>query len=151
MSLYGHSLFKESSVVDDELNGIDLRPYVELMAYDDISRGSSEDIKAFCESETAKVLLEKQVLNKPTMMRLSKADDERRRIKLIVYQLARENNDPDWRKMVAYRQKMKEHRAKLIQKYGNKAEKIARKSQVEYIKKAKKAPQSSKPEGLAAK
>lgn len=135
--LYGHNLLKESAV-DEELKGVDLQPYVELFAYDDLSRDDAASIKEFCAGPVAQVLLEKQVLNKGTMMRLSKADDEKRRIKLAVYQLAKEANDPDWKKMCMHRDKMKEHRAKLIQKYGSKATKIAREGQKEYIKKAKK-------------
>ena len=143
MPMYGHSLLKESATTDD-LRDINLQPYVELMAYDDISRDSAENIKEFCAGPVAAVLLEKQVLNKPSMMRLSKADDEKRRVKLIVYQLAKEANDPDWNKMVLHREKMKEHRAKLIQKYGNKAKRIAKEAQKQYIKNAKKA---AAPEG----
>ena len=99
MSLYGHSALKESFQRDD-LEGVDLKPYVELMAYDHISRGDSEQIKEFCQSDVAQVLMEKQVLNKGTMMRLSKADDEKRRIIMISYRLAKEANDPEYTKMI---------------------------------------------------
>ncbi len=136
MALYGHSLLKEASDLD--IAKIDLKPYVELMAYDDISRDSAENIKEFCNSPVAQVLMEKQVLSKPTMMRLSKADDQKRRVMLTVYRIAKENNDPDYKKMIMYRDKWKEHKAKLIQKYGKKAEKIAREAQLQYIKDAKK-------------
>lgn len=140
--LYGHKIVKESALTvtaeAEELKDVDLKPFVELMAYDDISRGSDEEIKSFCESEVASVLMEKQVLSKPTMMRLSKDDDERRRTKLAVYQLARESGDPHWKKMIAYRQKWKEERAILIKKYGSKASKIAKASQREYVKAARK-------------
>lgn len=145
MALYGHSLLKEASDLD--VAKIDLKPYVELMAYDDISRDSAENIKEFCNSPVAQVLMEKQVLSKPTMMRLSKTDDQKRRVMLTVYRLAKESNDPDYKKMIMYRDKWKEHKAKLIQKYGKKAEKIAREAQLQYIKDAKKA----KPEEASTK
>jgi len=137
--LYGHSFIKES--FRDELEGVDLQPYVELMAYDDIRRGSAEQIQEFCNSEVAQVLMEKQVLNKGTMMRLSKADDEKRRIVTAAYRLAKEANDPDYRKMIEYRAKWKEHKRKVLGKFANKAKKIAVVSQKEYIKRAKKEPQ----------
>lgn len=137
--LYGHSFLKES-LVDDELKDVDLKPYVELVAYDDLSRGTTEQIHEFCESELATVLQERQVLNKGTMMRLSKQDDVRRRQKLIAYQLAKEANDPAWKKMTLYRSKMKEQRAIIMKKYGKKAQKIANASQKEYIKAARKEP-----------
>lgn len=139
MSLYGRSFIKES-FQRDELENIDLKPFIELMAYDDISRGTSEQIKEFCNSEIAQVLTEKQVLNKGTMMRLSKADDEKRRIVSVSYYLAKEANDPDYKKMIEYRAKWKEHKRKVLQKYSQKAKRIAVAAQKEYIKKAKKEP-----------
>ena len=57
-------------------------------------------IHEFCESAQAQILTERQVLNKKSLMRLSKADDQKRRIKLIVYQMAAEKNDPDWKKII---------------------------------------------------
>jgi len=137
MSLYGHTAIKESAVKDD-LAGMNLQPYVEILAYDDISRASSDEIKSFLESDVAAVLQEKQVLNKGTMMRLSKADDEKRRIILVCYQLAKEDNNPDWKKMVEYRKKWKHHRELVLKKYSAKAKKIAISSQKEYIKAARK-------------
>ena len=91
--LYGHNLLKESAV-DEELKGVDLQPYVELFAYDDISRDNAASIKEFCASPVAQVLLEKQVLNKGTMMRLSKADDEKRRI-VCEFKYAKENDNAE--------------------------------------------------------
>lgn len=139
MSLYGHGLIKES-LVDDEIENIDIKPFVELMAYDDISRGSDEQIANFLESELCQVLQERQVLNKKAMIRLDKDADEKRRIKLAAYQLAKEANDPAFKKLVMYREKMKEQRAIIMKKYGKQARKIAVKAQKEYIKTARKEP-----------
>ena len=142
MALYGHSVLsgvvKEAST--DELQGVDFKPFVELMAYDDISRGDAEQIQEFCTSEVAQVLQEKQVLNKGTLMRLSKADDEKRRIKLVAYQLAKDAKDPDWEKMCKYRKEWKKYRGKIMKKYGARATKIAKQAQKEYIKNARKEP-----------
>lgn len=142
MALYGHKFLKESVVKesndDMELNGINMQPYIELMAFDDISQGTDQQIREFCASPEAQVLTERQVLNKKSLMRLSKADDQKRRIKLIVYQIAAEKDDPDWKKMMLHRNKMKEYRAKLIKKYGARASKIATKAQKDYIKRARK-------------
>lgn len=141
MSLYGHKFLNES--YEDEFAGVDLKPYISMMAYDDISRGSDEQIHEFCNSELAEVLCEKQVFNKPMMMRLDKASDQKRRAKLICYQLAKESNDPAWKKMMLYRSKWKEQRAIVVKKYGKKASKLANVSQREYIKTARKEPASS--------
>jgi uncharacterized LabA/DUF88 family protein len=143
MALYGHKFLKEAvsnvpEPADEVVSEAELQKFVELMAYEDISHGTSDQIKEFCESAEAQVLTERQVLNKKSLMRLSKADDQKRRIKLIVYQMAAEKNDPDWKKMMLHRNKMKEYRAKLIKKYGVRASKIATKAQKEYISRAKK-------------
>lgn len=140
-TLYGHkNMLKDAIVTEaDEIKNVDLQPFVELMAYDDISRLEDTQIKEFCASESAAVLLEKQVLNKPTLMRLSKADDLKRRTTWAVYSLAKEADDPDWKKAVFHRHKFLEYKAKMIKKYGNRAKKIAQAAQKEYVKKARKA------------
>jgi hypothetical protein len=111
-----------------------------LEAYfvDDIIRLPEEDIKSFCESEEAKILVEKAVLSKPTMMRLDKKSDAVRRTKLIAYQLAKQNNDPNWAKLVKYQKLRKECIQKIMDKYGTKASKIAKVAQKNYIKTASK-------------
>ena len=111
---------------------------LEAFLVDDVLRQSSDDIKKFCESEEAKILEEKAVLKKPTMMRLSKADDEKRRIKLAAYQLAKEANDPEFAKLKKYTALRKQSINKIMNKYGTKAAKIAKVAQKNYIKTATK-------------
>jgi hypothetical protein len=110
---------------------------LEMFIVDDVLKGSSDQIKRFCESEEAKILQEKAVLKKPTMMRLSKVDDEKRRVKLLAYQLAKEANDPEWSKLKKYTELRKTSINKIMKKYGNKAEKMAKIAQKNYIKTAK--------------
>jgi hypothetical protein len=98
---------------------------------------SSDQIHEFCEGEQAKALLERSVLKKPTLMRLSKEDDEKRRIKLACYQLAKDAKDPNWDKMLKYRALWKKYRGIIFQKYSNKATRVARVAQKEYLKKAR--------------
>ena len=38
MALYGGKLLKEASIEAEDIQNVDLKPYVELMAYDDIRR-----------------------------------------------------------------------------------------------------------------
>lgn len=111
---------------------------LEMFIVDDLLRGTSDQIKQFCESEEAKILQEKSVLKKPTMMRLSKADDEKRRVKLMAYQLAKEANDPEWTKLKNFTEKRKASINKIMAKYGPKAEKMAKIAQKNYIATAKK-------------
>jgi len=112
---------------------------IECLLVDDVLQGSSEDIKKFCESAEAQVLVEKQVLNKPTLIRMSKEGDYNRRVKLICYTLAKNANDPLWAKLVKFQKAKKEYSQKIYDKYCTKAARIAKASQKEYIKKAKAA------------
>ena len=110
---------------------------LELFTLDDVMRGTSEEIHKFCESEEAQILVEKQVLNKASLYRLSKKDDLTRRIKLISYQLAKNAKDPLWSKLVKYQKLKKEFAQKILTKYGRKAERIAKIAQRSYLKKSK--------------
>lgn len=114
---------------DNELNDI-----IEAFIVEEVSKMDSDSIKAWTESDECKALVEAQVLRKPTMMRLSKADDERRRMKIVAYQLAKEANDPLYTKMLKYRTLWKQTSNKIVDKYGNKAERKAKKAQQEYIR-----------------
>lgn len=107
---------------------------LEMMIVDDVLRGDAKSIKEFCESAEAKVLQEKQVLRKPTMMRLSKSDDQVRRTKLAVYALAKAAKDPDYKKLKMYIKGKKAMTAKLMKKYGNKGQRVANLAQKNYIK-----------------
>lgn len=132
MSLFGNSSLNN---IEDEFN---LDEAVEAFLIDDIQRMSSKQIQEFCKSDYCKSLVERAVLKKPTVMRLSQADDEKRRLKIICYQLAKQNNDPNWAKCVKYRALWKQYRAAIFDKWGNKATRLAQISQKEYIKKARK-------------
>jgi len=133
MELYGHNNLENEDFSKD----VNMDTLVEMYFIDDISRMSTKQIKEFLESDQAKALQEKAVLTKPTMMRLSKQDDETRRIKLACYTLAREANDPNFHKMVKYRALWKKYRAVVFQKYANKATRVAKVGQKEYLKKAR--------------
>ena len=112
---------------------------LEMMIVDDVIRGTKESIQEFCNSDVAKVLQEKQVLRKPTMMRLSKQDDAIRRTKLAVYALAKAAKDPDYKKLKMYIKGKKAMTAKLMKKYGNKGQRVANLAQKNYIKVAGQA------------
>jgi hypothetical protein len=117
---------------------------LEAFLVDDVIRQSSDNIKKFCESEEARILEAKNMLKKPTLMRLSKQDDFNRRVKLVAYQLAKEANDPNFAKLKKYTSLRKECIAKIMQKYSTKAEKIAKVAQKNYMKTASKISDSKK-------
>lgn len=132
MSLYGTTQLRS---LEEMANSNEI---LEMLFVDDILHGTSDQIKEFCESQEAKILEEKAVLKKPTLVRLSKQDDKKRRIKLMAYQLAKEADDPEWKKLKTYTMKRKECIAKIMNKYGTKAERLANISQKNYIATATK-------------
>lgn len=107
---------------------------IEALIVDDVLKQDSDAIREWCETDEAKALVEANVLRKPTLMRLSKADDEKRRQKLESYRLAKAAKDPLYDKLLRYRGKWKMVSAKIVQKYGAKAARIATKGQKEYMK-----------------
>lgn len=138
MSLYG------TKPVDSIEKIGNSKEILEAYFVDDIIKMSSDDIKSFCESEEAKILVEKAVLSNRTMMRLDKKSDEVRRTKLIAYQLAKAANDHNWAKLVKYQKLRKESIQKIMDKYGTKAAKIAKVAQKNYIKTASKVKAATK-------
>lgn len=142
MAIYGRNVIRESAELDNEditLTDEQLKEFVQLIAADEATRLPEDQIQQLLESGEFQALQEKQVLNKKTMMRLSKADDQKRRVKLIAYKLAKDANNPHWGKMMTWREKWKTERDEILKIFGKKAEKIAKLAQKEYIKKAKKA------------
>ena len=140
MSLYGAKPIDSIEKIGNS------KEVLEAFFVDDIIRMPSDDIKTFCESEEAKILVEKAVLSKPVMMRLDKKSDELRRTKLIAYQLAKAANDPNWVKLCKYQKLRKECIQKIMDKYGTKAAKIAKVAQKNYIKTASKVKASTSAE-----
>ena len=108
-----------------------------LLIVDEILHGTSDQIHEFCESAEMEALLERNVLKKPTLIRLSKIDDQKRRTKLMAYQLAKESNDPNWTKLKKIMVMKKQTIRKIMSKYGPKATRLSKLSQKAYIKKAR--------------
>lgn len=142
-TLYGTKILESDEAI---ANSNELQ---EMFLVDDLLRGTDKQIRNFTESEEAQVLQEKTVLRKNTLVRLSKVDDEKRRTKLVSYQLAKSSNDPLWTQLKKITQKRKEIIRKILKKYGSRAQKIARIAQRNYIKKAKSM-KASKSERMAA-
>lgn len=137
------SLFGKNSITSDERIA-NSREVMEMFFTDDLIRGTQQQIKEFCNSTAAQVLMEKAVLKKGTMMRLSKEDDLKRRVKIIAYKLAKEAKDPEWEKLKLHTARRKESIGKIMNKYGAKAENIAKIAQKKYISLAAKVSDSGK-------
>lgn len=132
MELYGaidNNLDLEKLAESDEI--------MEMLLVEEIMHGSDEQIHEFCQSPEAEILMEKAVLKRPTLVRLSKIDDAKRRTKLMAYQLAKESNDPNWTKLKKIMVMKKQTIRKIMAKFGPKATRLAKLSQKNYIKKAK--------------
>lgn len=121
---------------------------VEMMIVSEVANMNDDERKAWCESEEVQALVEANVLRKPTLIRLSKADDERRRTKLAAYALAKAANDPLYEKMKKAYVLKKQLSAKIVQKYGNKAMRVARAAQKDFIKNYGKTQYKSELKGM---
>ena len=107
---------------------------LEALIYDEVSHLPQEKIEEFCKpGGVGEELVTENKISKKTIVRLNKKDDLARRKKLMVLKIAKEKNDPGYNKAVMYRQKEKEEIAKLMQKYGNKAERLAKQAQQDYL------------------
>lgn len=93
-----------------------------------------DEFDAIMESEGMRVLEEKGIYNRRTIVRLKKDDDLDRREMMAALQLAREGNDQLWSKLALNRVKERELLGKIKAKYGSRAAKVARTQQKDYIK-----------------
>ena len=133
-NLYGTSTI--ASI--DEMAGNE--ELMSLYLLDDIMQESVDAINEFCDSEEGKVIMEKvgldkKIIDKATIRKM----DLNRRTKLATYVMAREDKSPDWTKLVKYSALKRKYANKILNKYGKKAERIAKISQKEYIKKSRGA------------
>lgn len=108
----------------------------ESFIYAEMSKLPQEERKAFAESDEAQALLERKMITRKTLVRLSKNDDLARRVKMAAFQIAKEKKDPLWTKLVKNRVIERALIKKIVQKYGNQATRMAKISQREYLKAA---------------
>ena len=117
--------------------GIDMDALVEAFLVDDLTHHYSENtVREFCAPNgVGESLLEAKVLsNKRTMVRLSKATDLNRRKTIAAIMMARAKKDPLYNKLVKYQLLRKQTRAKIVEKYGNRAARAAMVAQKQYMK-----------------
>lgn len=140
MGLFSNDITVNESFVND----VDMDALCEAFLVDEVNhKWSDEQIQEFCApGGVGEALVEAKVLNKKTLVRLSKKDDLDRRRTMAAMELAKQANDPLFQKLVTIYAKKDELKSKIIAKYGNKAERVAIAGQKEYIKKMKKVPAS---------
>lgn len=121
-------LMEEASEVTMNLNMDELQ---EAFFYDD--HYSDSDAEKMELLENADVLMEANKISRKTLVRLNKNDDLTRRTGMAALQLAKDNNDPLWKKLVKNRIMERKLLAAIKKKYANKAQVAARKGQKMYV------------------
>lgn len=140
------ALFESSSYSDFDTftQEADMDLLAEAFLVDEVNhKWSDAQVAEFCAPGGAgEALVEAKVLNKKTLVRLSKKDDLDRRTTMAAMELAKQKNDPLFQKLVVIYAKKDELKSKIIAKYGSRAQKVALAGQKAYIKKMKSVPQS---------
>lgn len=121
-----------SMVMENELK--DTNELLEAYIYDELSRLSDEKREEFVQSEAAQAMLESGLISRKTLVRLSKNDDLERRIGMAAIQLSKEHDDVLYDQLVKVRIKERELLEKINNKYANKATRVAKIGQKDYLK-----------------
>lgn len=106
----------------------------EMFLVEECSHFSDDQMKMFLESDLCETLVEAGKMRKRTIVRLSGQADLNRRNKLAAMALAKQAKDPLFTKLAKNRVMERALLGKIMQKYGNKGAKIAKRSQKDYIK-----------------
>ena len=120
---------------DDMLNEeFDMDAFAETCLFMELASLPYEERKAIVESEEAAVLEAKGLIGRKTLIRLNKNDDVSRRTSAAAYQMAKDANDPLWKKLMFHMGKKNEYKEKILKKYNAKATRVAKKSQKDFMK-----------------
>lgn len=125
-------IFSADTNIDLDL--INENELLEEYIFDEISRMSDESRKIALESDEMKALEEAGRVSRRTLVRLSKQDDLTRRMGMAALKLAKDKDDPLFIQLTKVRIKERELLDKINAKYSNKATKVARMGQKEFLK-----------------
>ena len=128
--IFGNAAFGGNTIDENEIP----QGFLEMCIADEVAHLSDDKIREFCESEEAQALLERGVMRKKTLVRLSKKDDMSRRRTMAAFTIARDKKDPLWAKLVKNRVMERKLIGDIVKKYGVQAEKVAKVGQKEYLK-----------------
>lgn len=121
--------------VQAEVNEVNMNfnmdEFMEACFYDEHYADSDAEKRELLES--ADILMEANKISRKTLVRLNKNDDLTRRTGMAALQLAKDNNDPLWKKLVKNRIVERKLLAAIKKKYANKAQIAARKGQKMYV------------------
>ena len=114
----------------------DMGALMENFFYDYVASMTEDARNEFLSSDECKACLEENggFVGRKTVVRLNKLDDLSRRVKLAVYQKAKEDGDPNYRELKKLQSKKHKLNAKLMAKYGSRVKLDAVKAQRALIK-----------------
>ena len=121
----------DEDIIDESF---DMDSFNETCVFMELMTLPYEDRKAIVESEEAAVMEAKGMIGRKTLIRLNKNDDVTRRTSAAAYQMAKDANDPLWRKLMFHMEKKNEFKDKILKKYNAKAIRVAKQSQKDYLK-----------------
>ena len=130
-------IFSGSSVVpvEEAFDESLITEFQEAVITNMVSNLDDEALAEFCAPNgPGSVLVEAGKMRKKTLVRLGKNDDLSRRETMAAMVLAKRAKDPLWDKLALNRVKERELLGKIKKKYGNKANKLAKAGQKDYIK-----------------
>lgn len=131
MAFFVENHYDNDDMINEEF---DMDAFNETCLFMELSSLPYEDRKAIVESEEAGILEAKGLIGRKTLIRLNKNDDVNRRTSAAAYQMAKDNNDPLWKKLMFHMNKKNEYKEKILKKYNAKAQRVAKKSQREFMK-----------------
>ena len=122
---------KVQAEVNEGNMNFNMDEFMEACFYDEHYADSDAEKRELLES--ADILMEANKISRKTLVRLNKNDDLTRRTGMAALQLAKDNNDPLWKKLVKNRIVERKLLAAIKKKYANKAQIAARKGQKMYV------------------
>ena len=124
----------ESAVLDIEISENCENAIFEQMLIEECSHFTDEQLSMFLESDLCQELVTEGKMRKNTIVLLSKKDDMNRRNMIIAIQMAKDAGDPLYDKLKKTHTIERNLEAKIMQKYGRKAQKTAKVQQKDWIK-----------------
>ena len=136
MGIYDSNVNIISNDIDDSV----IKECMELFLFEDLARLPDKQRKELLESadysDLRKAWMEAGLINKTSIMKLSKESDLERRESSAILALARANgHDADYAKYVKLKAETRRLKDNMRRRYGSKAKVVSKKSQKEYISK----------------
>lgn len=129
-NLSNSQLFTEGTISGSLKNPNEFR---EAVLYEELSRLPEPRLKEFLVSKEAKMMMENEILSDEVMERLHDGFGHQHCLKSAICQLAKENDDPEWKEFVHSMLNTRHHFNNLVQRYAEQATPLAKTAKAEYI------------------